>query len=150
MLEFQFRPITWDDVKEIDSWDYEGFVEQVWMGPYVESYQQSSSLKGPGGCDGFAVFIEGELVGLYEFIVKDNKMEIGLALKPDRTGKGMGEPFVHQGIQFGIQHYKGTFDHVSLGVDPENKAAIRVYEKVGFKLITQTEKELEMKLSLCE
>lgn len=135
-------------VKEIDSWNYKGFIEEVMMTPYFESFKKTKMLKGPGGCDGFIALMDNEAAGLFEFIVKGNIMEIGLALKPNLIGKGFGTKYVKQGIEFGIQYYDIHFDSVKLVVDPKNKAAIRVYEKAGFKKVEQKENEIEMKMIL--
>ncbi|EDL64471.1 ribosomal-protein-alanine acetyltransferase [Bacillus sp. SG-1] len=132
-------------IKEIDSWNNDGFVEQVLMTPYFESVNKTGTLAGPGGCEGFAAFVDNETAGLFEFIIQGSTMEIGLALKPDLIGRGLGVPFVNQGIEFGIQHYQLNFNYVKLSVDQKNKAAIRVYEKAGFEEVERTENEITMR-----
>lgn len=57
-------------------------------------------------------------------------MDIGLGLRPDLTGKGMGAKFVLKGIEFGIGKFNPGI--VRLTVAAFNKRAIRVYERVGF------------------
>ncbi|WP_079479078.1 GNAT family N-acetyltransferase [Halobacillus salinus] len=147
-MHFEFTPITMEYVKEIDGWDFSGFAEEVMMTPYFESYEKDKSLKGPAGCDGFVAIREGEPVGLFEFNLKGNRLEIGLALRPDLVGKGSGADYVRQGIAFGVQYYDSNIDVVELVVDASNKAAIRVYEKVGFTRIEEDENEIEMKMEL--
>ncbi|WP_064093965.1 GNAT family N-acetyltransferase [Rossellomorea aquimaris] len=147
-MDFIFKPITMEYVKEIDSWNYEGFIEEVLMTPYFNSFEKSGTLIGPGGCDGFVAFIDNEAAGLFEFNIKGSTMEIGLALKPDLVGKGLGVKFVNQGIEFGIEHYNRKLNNIKLVVDSENKAAICVYEKVGFKRVEQTDNEIEMNMDL--
>ena len=144
-MNFTFKPLNIEYVKEIDSWNYEGFIEEVLMTPYYESFKKTGILIGPGGCEGFATFLEDETVGLFEFNINDSTMEIGLALKPDLVGKGLGVPFVNQGIEFGLQHYQLKLHYVKLVVDQNNKAAIRVYEKTGFEEVERTDTEIEMR-----
>ena len=138
-MKMNFIPITIDNVKEIMKWSYDsGPMKSVDMGPYLENYEKSNgkSLKGPGNCDGFGVFDKnGHLIGLFEYYFLDTIMEIGLALNPDTKGKGLGTEFTEKGIAFGIKHfdYKGTY--VQLHVDTTNTAAIKVYEKAGFKTV---------------
>lgn len=147
-MEFQFTPMTMDYLKEIDSWNYEGFVEQVLMTPYFKSMEETGQLIGPGGCDGFVALADGQPAGLFEFVVADDALEIGLALKPELIGRGFGADYVRQGIDFGRRHYQTELHSVMLTVELANKAAIRVYEKAGFEQLEQNEDGLAMKLSL--
>ncbi|MCA1011600.1 GNAT family N-acetyltransferase [Halobacillus halophilus] len=143
---FTFIPLNMEFVKEIDSWNYEGFIEQVVMTPYFESYKKTQTLKGPGGCDGFVGLLNHEAAGLFEFNLDGNIMEIGLALKPNLIGKGLGANYVQEGIDFGIQYYDTKVDIIKLVVDSRNKSAIRVYEKVGFSTTEHHADEIEMSM----
>ncbi|WP_347860879.1 GNAT family N-acetyltransferase [Salimicrobium sp. PL1-032A] len=145
---FEFRAITEDEVKEIASWNYEGYVEEVMMTPYFESFEKTGEWKGPGSCDGFAAFLDGEVAGLFEFNLKGHVMEIGLALRPDLIGKGLGVTYVEQGLEFGMHTYTTDLSFVMLTVDKRNEAAIRVYEKVGFRRVEEAEGERKMVLSI--
>ncbi|GEN52663.1 GNAT family N-acetyltransferase [Halobacillus faecis] len=145
-MEFQFRPIKVEDVKQIDSWNYDGFVEKVEMAPYFESLNQTGKLQGPGGCEGYAAFHEDAVVGLFEYNVNGRIMEVGLALRPDWIGKGLGATYVKQGIAFGLHHYDEAINEVRLEVDERNKAAIRVYEKIGFIRVAQKDQDIEMRM----
>ncbi|MGM7701831.1 GNAT family N-acetyltransferase [Pseudalkalibacillus sp. Hm43] len=147
-MDFKFIPITIEYVKEIDSWNYEGFIEEVWMTPYFESFNNTEKLRGPGGCEGFVALLDNKAVGLFEFRMENSIMEIGLALRPDLVGKGLGVEFVNQGIEFGLKHYDTEFDYIRLEVHFQNKAAIRVYEKVGFVKVEQKATEIEMRKTL--
>lgn len=147
-MQFQFTPITINYLKEIDSWNYEGFVEDVLMAPYFDSLKESGTLIGPGGCDGFVALLDEKPVGLFEFIVEGSTMEIGLALKPSLVGKGYGISYVRQGIEFGRHYYQETITDIQLVVDEQNKAAIRVYEKVGFTIVERQDNEIKMRIEL--
>ncbi|UOQ42918.1 GNAT family N-acetyltransferase [Halobacillus salinarum] len=147
-MNITFIPLTMQQVEEIASWNYEGFVEKVIMTPYFESFNKTGQLQGPGGCDGFAAKMELQTVGLFEYTLQDSTMEIGLALKPDLIGKGLGVHYVTEGIEFGIQHYNVPITNIKLVVDSKNEAAIRVYEKAGFKRVEQKENEIEMRKAL--
>lgn len=60
-------------------------------------------------------------------------MSIGLGLKPELTGQGLGKEFARMSIDFGIQrlNYKGNT--VKLMVASFNERAIKVYKKLGFE-----------------
>jgi RimJ/RimL family protein N-acetyltransferase len=61
----------------------------------------------------------------------NNTIAIGLGLRPDLTGKGLGLSFVTAGLEFAVQQFKP--DHFRLFVFPFNTRAIRVYQHAGFQ-----------------
>ncbi|MCA0984766.1 GNAT family N-acetyltransferase [Halobacillus yeomjeoni] len=147
-MEFCFKPIEKESLDIINTWDYDGFIEKVIMKPYYESLKTKGKLIGPGGSEGFVAYSDQEPVGLFEYIVDGKQLEIGLALRPDLVGRGYGKTFVEQGIKFGTEYYPGTINSIKLTVDVDNKPAIRVYEKAGFKLIGQEGNEVKMHMFL--
>ncbi|MCA1055820.1 GNAT family N-acetyltransferase [Rossellomorea aquimaris] len=147
-MKFTFRPLNQETLKEIDSWNYGGFVEEVLMNPYFDSFSKTGKFIGPGGCDGFAAAVDHETVGLFEFNQHGSTLEIGLALRPDLIGKGLGVEYVQQGIAFGVQHYHEKISKITLSVDAHNKAALRVYEKTGFRKVDEQENDIDMELIL--
>jgi ribosomal-protein-alanine N-acetyltransferase len=68
----------------------------------------------------------GEEPGLYE----EDALDVGLGMRPDLIGKGMGEEFVRVGLAFARECYSPA--SFRLTVAAINRRAIRVYEKVGF------------------
>ena len=50
------------------------------------------------------------------------------------TGKGYGSDFVMAGIRYGIEKYNYDEDYLMLAVAKFNKRAIKVYQKIGFKI----------------
>lgn len=144
-MDFTFVPLTINDAREIKNWDYNGEFDALFMTPYFTSFEKDGVLIGPGGCEGFVALVNNHVSGLFEFTICDEEMVIGLALAPSLVGKGIGAEFVNQGIQFGLEHYETKVDVIKLEVDHSNIAAIRVYEKAGFKRIKQTGDEIEMR-----
>lgn len=72
-----------------------------------------------------------KLFGIYEYTFKSNFMEIGLGIRPEDTGKGLGLEFIKECINFGRNNflYKGD---ICLRVADFNERAINVYKKLGF------------------
>lgn len=131
---FDFVPMTIDYANQMKAWKYDGYVKDIYLDPYFDSFNEvTGKMNGPGGCEGFAVLYEGKLAGLFEYYLKGEIMEIGLALRPELVGKGLGKDFVKQGINFGITKFKYKSKYIGLSVNINNKPAIRVYEEVGFK-----------------
>ena len=73
---------------------------------------------------------DGELVGFYYFEEKGDALEIGLGLRPDLTGGGLGLKFFRSGLAFGRERFGA--DRIILAVAAFNERAIKVYERAGF------------------
>ncbi|GHO92934.1 N-acetyltransferase [Reticulibacter mediterranei] len=56
---------------------------------------------------------------------------IGLGMRPDQTGKGLGLSFVKAGLEFARKCFRP--DRFCLYVFTWNERAIRVYERTGFR-----------------
>ena len=74
---------------------------------------------------------DGSLVGNYYFEEKDDALEVGLGLRPDLTGRGLGLEFLLAGIEFGRRRF--GLPRVILNVAAFNERAIKVYERAGFR-----------------
>ena len=79
----------------------------------------------------FAVLDELEdPVGFFAFRRAEDAVEVGLGLRPDLTGRGLGLPFMLSGLEFARQRYAPA--RFRLKVATFNRRAIRVYEQAGF------------------
>jgi [ribosomal protein S18]-alanine N-acetyltransferase len=78
-----------------------------------------------------AVGEDGTLVGFYYLEAKGDDVEIGLGLRPELTGRGLGGEFLQAGLGFLRGRYPGR--PVILNVAAFNKRAIKVYERAGFR-----------------
>lgn len=79
----------------------------------------------------FSVFGEGaDLVGFFEFQVSEDWATIGLGLRPDLTGKGLGLEFVESGLAFAREKFEVRNFHLTVATF--NERAISVYERAGF------------------
>ena len=73
----------------------------------------------------------GELVGHFSFKRKDEQtIEIGLGLRPDLTGRGLGRSFLAAGLDFAREGFAP--ERFVLSVATFNERAIKVYERAGF------------------
>jgi ribosomal-protein-alanine N-acetyltransferase len=122
---FAIRAMTADDAEAIAAWHYPG--------PYAfyDSDQDPADLAelldpGEWGRRYFAADAEGELAGFFVFKPHGDGTEIGLGLRPDLTGQGLGARFLEAGLRFaGAERY-------TLAVAAFNRRAIKVYERAGF------------------
>lgn len=72
-----------------------------------------------------------EEIGFFSFNAKGDVVDIGLGMKPELTGQGLGLGFFKAGIQFAISRYNPK--EITLSVAIFNDRAIKVYKKAGFK-----------------
>ena len=129
-MQFTFHKMKQEDAQQIASWHYpppydfydadqdqEDLAELLDPRSWQESY--------------YSVFNEeNELVGLFVFKPDGQTVEVGLGLRPDLTGKGLGRAFLTAGLTFGQAHFSVRM--WSLSVATFNTRAIRLYEQVGF------------------
>ena len=73
----------------------------------------------------------GELVGFFAFKRDGDIVDLGLGLRPDLTGRGIGLPFLLAGLDFARAAFSPTT--FRLAVATFNTRAIRVYERAGFE-----------------
>ncbi len=71
------------------------------------------------------------LVGFFEFRLDGTDVVVGLGLRPDLTGRGLGRQFVDAGLAFARERFAPA--GFRLSVATFNKRAIRVYERCGFQ-----------------
>jgi ribosomal-protein-alanine N-acetyltransferase len=73
-----------------------------------------------------------ELVGWASFQTENGEFWLSLALRPDLTGRGFGEEFVTQCVEYAASQYKSAGHSVKLHTPVFNRRAIRVYQRAGF------------------
>jgi len=82
-----------------------------------------------------------ELIGFYYFEPKPPDLDYGLGLRPDLTGHGLGLEFFQTGLAFARERYEPR--NVFLHVAAFNVRARRVYERVGFRVISSHVRSFE-------
>ncbi len=150
MNKYEFVPMKSQDADEIKEWRYDGYLESILMDPYYKNiHPETGIMRGPNGCDGYAVYSGDELIGLFEYYHKEGGIiEIGLALNPKYVGKGLSKDFILAGINFAIKKYDYRRDFMQLTVDIKNENAYHAYLKAGFKEISRDKEEVFMKYFL--
>lgn len=140
-MNFLFTPMNEADAHAIQSWAYEKPYDVYnWEAEYgvselLDRRSPHYAVKDEQGTMiGFFSYGSSALVwdsGEPHLFCDNNTIAIGLGLRPDMTGKGLGLAFVNAGLDFAIQQFKP--DYFRLFVLPFNTRAIRVYERAGFQ-----------------
>lgn len=138
---YAFRPIAASDAEEISRWRYpEPF--SIYNGNpasipgLLDPRYNYHAVTGPGGvlvgyfCFGAdATVPAGRGLGLYG----GDALDVGLGMRPDLTGRGLGQSFVRAGLGFAREAFSPPA--FRLTVAAFNRRAIKVYEAVGFEWV---------------
>ena len=142
-MRFSVTPMTDSDARAIQTWRYEGKYATYNLDDTADGLAELLDTRSPY----FAVRDErGELVGFFAYGTAaevggetgpalyadpaDHTLTVGLGLRPDLTGKGLGLPFVEAALAFAHERYAPC--DFRLFVLDWNVRAIRVYERAGF------------------
>ncbi|WP_291568266.1 MULTISPECIES: GNAT family N-acetyltransferase [unclassified Clostridium] len=133
-MKLEFRVPIKSDIEDILTWKYDGIYSfydnsiQKEKIEWIESFIDSD--------DNFSIYNEqNELVGNCSFYYIEEFFCLGVQMRPELTGKGFGTEFVRAIINFGKKKY--NLSYIDLTVAKFNKRAIKVYEKLGFKIIEE-------------
>jgi ribosomal-protein-alanine N-acetyltransferase len=114
-------PLRPEDAALLDGWRYDP--------PYDFYNGEDEPVLNP---ERFFVVRDGdEIVGFYYFDEREDAVEIGLGLRPDLTGRGLGLEFFLEGVAFAHGRFPGR--RVMLNVAAFNERAIAVYERAKFR-----------------
>lgn len=133
----------WNDAhgREVGTWHYE---------PPYDFYDLASDphdaadMRDPARAGHYrAVLGDGEcLDAFWYFDWPDGAVEVGIGLRPDLTGRGLGESFLHAQLEYASRKWSpATF---RLFVAAWNGRAIRVYERLGFREVGREVRRFEL------
>ena len=129
---FLIRPMTAADAHAVAGWRYPGIY--AFYDADGDPADLAELLDPAGwGTRYFAADAGGELAGHLVFkLAADGIAEIGLGLRPDLTGRGLGLPFLRAAMRYAEQALGAT--RFTLAVAAFNRRAIKVYERAGFSV----------------
>jgi len=78
----------------------------------------------------FSVHATEELIGFFQLKSDGDAVVVGLGLRPDLTGHGLGQSFLEAGLAFAKEQFAPR--RFKLSVATFNERAIKVYERAGF------------------
>ncbi|MDC2865692.1 GNAT family N-acetyltransferase [Bacillus sp. BP-3] len=133
-MDYTFRVMTQEEAREIAyNWHYEEEYSFYDMEADMEDLEEFLNYEMREDTT-FIVQENDMLVGFFSFHKIDNQtVEIGLGMRPDRTGTGLGLKFVKAGLAFSKEKYQPKY--ITLSVATFNERAIKVYKKAGFEAV---------------
>ena len=131
--QFHFRALGPRDAIAASHWRYAGEYAMYNLGlaPLLVAVCLRGPLSALTGVSYYAVTTRQDgLVGVFSLTRRGADIEIGVGLRPDLTGRGLGLPYLLQGLDLARRRFHPrTF---SLHVATFNQRAITVYERAGF------------------
>ena len=141
-MRFTLKPITPDDAQAISRWRY-GEPYSIYDGDpasiaslleprflYHSVYDEREALAGYFCFGEDARVPAGRRLGVYD---REEALDVGLGMRPDLAGRGLGEEFVRAGLRFARDTYSPSAFRMTVAAF--NRRAIRVYERVGFETV---------------
>jgi len=85
---------------------------------------------------------EERLDAFWYFDWPDGAVEVGIGLRPDLTGRGLGESFLRAQLDYASGEWRPTT--FRLFVAAWNERAIRLYERLGFREVARETRRFEL------
>lgn len=128
-MNYEFRRVTEENVKELLTWKYDGiysfFDNDFSQGKidYIKTFPQDENA--------FSIFNDNnELVGSCTIYLNE-QVTFSVQMKPALTSKGLGKGFMEAFLKFAKEKYQ--LKTIGLTVLKFNERAIRLYKSLGFK-----------------
>lgn len=130
-MTYRFAPMSDQDAQTIAGWHYDPPYDFY---DWTADEDDLAELLDPARREGRYLSVRdgrGQLIGLFALARHGCTVEIGLGLRPDLTGRGLGLEFLLAGLDFARERYAPA--RFRLSVAAFNERAIRVYERAGFR-----------------
>ncbi|MCY0895037.1 MAG: GNAT family N-acetyltransferase [Alicyclobacillaceae bacterium] len=131
-MEFSIRTMKPEDAYVIVKWHYSEPYSFYDMTDDEEDLREFLDFDHWKKDSKYAVYAgEDNLIGFFSFDEDNGIVDIGLGLRPDVTGNGLGLEFVQAGLDFARDKFCPK--QFRLAVATFNERAIKVYKRMGFK-----------------
>ena len=129
--KYHFRQMDDADAGEISGWRYEPPYD--FYHPTADPADLAELLDPERRMNTYFSVLDDEdrLVGFFQFEGRGGTVDVGLGLRPDLTGRGLGAEFVMSGLSFAQERFSPK--RLTLSVATFNGRAVSVYERAGFR-----------------
>lgn len=131
-ITFRFRPMRLGDALAASHWRYPGeyAIYDLEIAPLVINALLRGVLRTAGAYPLIVDAPGDPRVSVFSLLARGTDVEIGVGLRPDRMGQGLGLPLMLQGLDYARRLL--PIETFSLDVATFNARAITVYERAGF------------------
>ena len=127
--------------REVETWHY----EPPWdFYDLASDPADAAEMRDPARAVSYRAVLgeSGRLDAFWYFDPDGDTVEVGIGLRPDLTGRGQGEPYLRDQLEYATEHWQPlTF---RLFVAAWNERAIRLYERLGFREVARETRRFEL------
>ena len=129
-------PLSEEHARSIADWRYEFPYE--WYDTAADP-RRVELFANPARREGLRAVIddEGELIGFFNFVREGDEVRVGLGIRPDLTGRGLGAQFIQAGLGYASEEWQPR--RFRLWVAWWNERALRAYRRAGFREVRREE-----------
>jgi len=129
-------PLSEEHARSIADWRYEFPYE--WYDTAADP-RRVELFANPARREGLRAVIddEGELIGFFNFVREGDEVRVGLGIRPDLTGRGLGAQFIQAGLGYASEEWQPR--RFRLWVAWWNERALRAYRRAGFREVRRDE-----------
>lgn len=137
-MDISFEPMTERYAREIASWQYDPPYHVYGYSPSEKEESVAYLMAAENRV--FALVRGGEVVAFRSFgrdgqvpggTYDEGYLDTGGGLRPDLTGKGLGEEMLRRGLEFGFEQFESSRFRVTVAAF--NQRALKVCRRVGFR-----------------
>ncbi|WP_214749396.1 GNAT family N-acetyltransferase [Exiguobacterium sp. s189] len=129
-MQFMIEKLNHENAKEIaDNWKYPDRYSFYNMTEDPDDYEEITNPELRAD-NYFQVLNNDELFGFFALYPSEDVIEMGIGIKPEYTGRGLGEEFLGLIIEFIKKNYNISI--IRLSVVDFNVRAQKVYSRLGF------------------
>lgn len=143
---YRFESINEEYIDQLILWKYE---EEYACYDIEDRISSISKLFEESDYDFFVGFNESEeMVGYMECFFKEDILEVGHGLNPIFIGKGLSYDFILDSIEYAVEKYDYSGEVIRILIEPFNKRALKVYQRIGFTIIEETLQYIKLELDM--
>ena len=135
-MDFRLCPMTEQDGSRISEWRYPPPYDRYRWPPWERMRQEEREFGDPAIRAAQYLSVrgehDGELAAYVQLFPLDRAIRIGLGLRPDLCGLGLGRDVVRLAVQEARKRRPDA--EIDLEVEAWNRRAVKVYEKASFVL----------------
>lgn len=137
MADYTISPLTEENAREITTWQYDPPYDLYDLGPkdlvgfLNPDYRYHQVLDLDGTLIGYCCFgMDAQVPGGEYRLNEPEVLDIGVGLKPELTGRGMGTIFVRVILDYGQATYNPKVFRATIA--SFNQRSLKTFQKLGF------------------